>query len=199
MMAKTELDNNFIATADGDVTVYNYTSETREYLSSSIEYLAIGVGIPANSCIDVPGEARAGYAICRTQDLTAWEYIPDHRGKTVYSIHSGAAIVVSGLGDYPEDSTQLAPGTPYDIWNGTAWMTDNDKKHAADVEAAEQRKAALTEDARATISLWQTELQLGVIGDKDKASLINWLTYIRELQALDTNVAPDISWPVPPA
>ena len=185
MMAKAELDNNFIATADGDVTVYNYTSETREYLSSSIEYLAIGVGIPANSCIDVPGEARAGYAICRTQDLTAWEYIPDHRGKTVYSIHSGAAIVVSGLGDYPEDST--------------AWMTDNDKKHAADVEAAEQRKAALTEDARATISLWQTELQLGVIGDKDKASLINWLTYIRELQALDTNVAPDIIWPGPPA
>lgn len=183
MMAKAELDNNLIATADGDVTVYNYDSETREYLSSSIEYLAIGVGIPANSCIDVPGEARAGDAICRTQDLTAWEYIPDHRGKTVYSIHSGAAIMVSDLGDYPEDSTQLAPGTPYDIWNGTAWMTDTDKKHAADVEAAEQRKAALTEDARATISLWQTELQLGVISDEDKASLINWLAYIRELQA----------------
>lgn len=199
MMAKAELNNDLIAVVAGDITAYNFDGETREYLSPSSEFLAVGVGIPANSSIDVPGEARAGYAICRTQDLTAWKYIPDHRGKTVYSIHSGAAIVVSDLGDYPEDFTQLAPGTPYDIWNGTAWMTDSVKKHAADVEAAEQKKAALTEDARATISLWQTELQLGVIGDKDKASLINWLTYIRELQGLDTNVAPDISWPVPPA
>lgn len=199
MMAKAELDNNFIATAGGNVTVYNYDSETREYLSSSVEYLAVGVGIPANSCIDAPGEARAGYAICRTQDLTAWEYIPDHRGKKVYSIHSGAAIVVSDLGDYPEGSTQLAPGSPYDIWNGTAWVTDTDKEHAADVEAAEQRKTALIEEARATISIWQTELQLGVISNEDKASLINWLAYIRALQALVTNVAPDISWPAPPA
>lgn len=199
MMAEAELNNNLIAIADGDITVYNYGSETREYISSSVEYLAIGVGIPANSCIDVPGEARAGHAICRTKDLTAWEYIPDHRGKTVYSIHSGAAIVVSDLGDYTADTTLLAPGTPYDIWNGTAWVTDADKKHSADVDAAGQRKAALVEDARATISFWQTELQLGVISNEDKASLINWLAYIRELQALDTNSVPDISWPVPPA
>lgn len=199
MMTKAELNSELIATVAGNITVFNYGGETREYLSSSIEYLAVGVGIPANFCIDVPGEARAGYAICRTKELTAWEYIPDHRGKTAYSIHSGEAIVVSDLGDYPADTTLLPPGTPYDIWNGTAWVTDADKKHSAEVDAAERRKAALTEDAKATISLWQTELQLGVISNEDKASLINWLAYIRELQALNTDAAPDISWPVPPA
>ncbi|HDL6664829.1 TPA: tail fiber assembly protein [Escherichia coli] len=198
-MDKAQLNHELIATIAGNITVFNFDGETREYLSSSVEYLAVGVGVPANSCVEVPGEARAGYAICRTQDLTTWEYIPDHRGKTVYSIHSGAAIVVSDLGDYPADTTLLAPGTPYDIWNGTAWVTDADKKHSADVDAAEQRKAALVEDARATISFWQTELQLGVISNEDKASLINWLAYIGELQALDTNSVPDISWPVPPA
>ncbi|HBS1582938.1 TPA: tail fiber assembly protein, partial [Klebsiella pneumoniae] len=102
-MTKAELNSELIATVAGNITVFNYGGETREYLSSSIEYLAVGVGIPANSCIDVPGEARAGYAICRTKELTAWEYIPDHRGKTAYSIHSGEAIVVSDLGDYPAD------------------------------------------------------------------------------------------------
>ncbi|WP_312654785.1 tail fiber assembly protein [Kluyvera ascorbata] len=193
------LNHDLIATTAGNVTVFNFDGETREYLSSSVEYLAVGVGIPANSSVEVPPEFRTDCAICRTQDLTGWEYIPDHRGKTLYSTHSGAAVMVSNLGDYPTDTTLLAPGTPYDIWNGTAWVTDTDKKHAADVEAAEQQKASLTEDARTIISLWQTELQLGVISNEDKASLINWLAYIRELQTLDTNVAPDIRWPVPPA
>jgi len=193
------LNHDLIAITTGNIAVYNFDGETREYLSSSVEYLAVGVGVPANSSVEVPPEVRTDYAICRTQDLTAWEYVPDHRGKTVYNIHSGVAVMVSNLGDYPADTTLLAPGTPYDIWNGTAWVTDTDKKHAADVEAAEHQKAVLTEDARTNISLWQTELQLGVISNEDKASLINWLAYIRELQTLDTNEAPDISWPVPPA
>jgi hypothetical protein len=41
-----------------NITVYNYDGETREYISSVIEYLAVGVGIPANSCIDPPCEKR---------------------------------------------------------------------------------------------------------------------------------------------
>ena len=199
MMTKAELNNHFIATAEGEVIVYNYSSETREYLSSSIEYLVVGVGIPANSCIDEPGKHRMGYAICRTQDQTGWEYIPDHRGVTVYSTLSGEVISVSDLGDYPVDTTQLPPATPYDVWSGTEWVTDVDKKYTADVEAAEKQKAAIIEEARATISLWQTELQLGVISDKDKASLINWLAYIRAVQAVDVTAAPDLSWPELPA
>ncbi|EMA3598805.1 tail fiber assembly protein, partial [Salmonella enterica] len=55
-MTHAELNNDQIATVAGNVTVYNYDGETREYLSSSVEYLAVGVGIPANSCIDEPGE-----------------------------------------------------------------------------------------------------------------------------------------------
>lgn len=57
-MTHAELNNDQIATVAGNVTVYNYDGETREYLSSSVEYLAVGVGIPANSCIDEPCEKR---------------------------------------------------------------------------------------------------------------------------------------------
>ncbi|STG54068.1 tail fiber assembly protein [Escherichia coli] len=38
------LDENGIATFAGDITVYHYDEETREYTSSSVEYLALGVG-----------------------------------------------------------------------------------------------------------------------------------------------------------
>lgn len=197
-MTQAKLNSELIATVAGNITVYNYDGETREYLSASVEYLAVGVGIPASSCIDAPGESKEGFAICRTADFTAWEYVADHRGETVYSTETGEPEIVSLPGDYPEGTTTLAPATPYDRWDGSEWVTDTKAQHAADVEAAEQQKTALLLEAQATISLWQTELQLGIISDEDKASLISWLTYIKQLKGVDTSMVPDISWPVVP-
>lgn len=197
-MTQAKLNSEFIATVAGDITVFNYDGETREYLSSSVEYLPEGVGIPANSCMDAPGESKEGFAICRTTDFTTWEYVADHRGETVYSTETGESVIVSLPGDYPEGTTTLAPATPYDRWNGSEWVTDTEAQHAADVEAAEQQKAALLLEAQATISLWQTELQLGIISDEDKVSLIAWMNYIKAVQAVDTSKAPDITWPEKP-
>lgn len=197
-MTQAKLNSELIATVAGEITVFNYEGETREYLSSSVEYLAIGVGLPANSCTDAPGEAKAGSAICRTADLKAWEYVADHRGETVYSTETGEEVSITAPGDYPEKTTTLAPSTPYDTWNGSEWVTDTKAQHAADVEAAEQQKTALLSEGQATISLWQTELQLDIISDEDKASLIAWMKYIKAVQAVDTSKAPDITWPDKP-
>lgn len=197
-MSEAKLNSNFIAIVAGDITVFNYDGETREYLSSSVEYLAVGVGIPANSCTDAPGESKEDFTICRSADFTAWEYVADHRGETVYSTETGEAVIISAPGDYPDDTTTLAPPTPYDTWNGSEWVTDTKAQHAADVEAAEQQKAALLAEAQTTISLWQTELQLGIISDEDKASLIAWMKYIKAVQVVDTSKAPDITWPDKP-
>lgn len=197
-MSKAELNQNMIATVAGEIEVFNYDGDTREYLSSSTEYLAIGVGVPANACIDAPGGSKEGFAICRRADSTAWEYVVDHRGETVYSTITGEARVVSLPGDYPEDTTPVAPATPYDTWNGSKWITDMKAQYAANMEAAEHQKSALLVEAQAAISLWQTELQLGILSDKDKASLILWLTYIKELQAVVPDTAPNIKWPMPP-
>ena len=54
------LNNEFIATQAGNITVYNYDGETREYIFTSTEYLAVGVGIPACSCLDAPGSYKTG-------------------------------------------------------------------------------------------------------------------------------------------
>ena len=197
-MAQAKLNSEMISTVAGDVTVFNYDVKTREYLSSSVEYLPVGVGIPANSCTDAPGENKEGFAICRTADFTAWEYVTDHRGETVYSTETGESVIVTLPGDYPEGTTTLAPATPYDTWNGSEWVTDNEAQHKADVEAAEQQKAALLAEAQTTISLWLTELQLGIISDEDKASLIAWMNYIKAVQAVDTSKAPKITWPDKP-
>ncbi|WP_320910100.1 tail fiber assembly protein [Citrobacter farmeri] len=197
-MVKAKMNGEQIATSAGDVTVFNYDGETREYLSSSVEYLPEGVGIPANSCMDAPGESKEGFAICRNADFTAWEYVADHRGETVYSTETGESVIVSLPGDYPVGTTTVAPATSYDTWNGSEWVTDTEAQHAADVETAEQQKAALLLEAQATISLWQTELQLGIISDEDKASLIAWMNYIKAVQAVDTSKAPDITWPDKP-
>ncbi|CAH3855898.1 Prophage tail fiber assembly protein TfaE [Enterobacter cloacae] len=198
-MAKAELNNEFIATIAGDITVFNYDGSTREYLYSTVEYLAAGVGLPANSCIDAPGENKEGFAICRAADSNTWEYVADHRGETVYSTETGETVLISLLGYYPDNTTTLAPATPYDTWNGSEWVTDTKAQHTADVGEAEQRKSALLAEAQATISLWQTELQLGIISDNDKASLILWLTYIKKLQTVVPDAAPNIKWPTPPA
>ncbi|WP_155026614.1 tail fiber assembly protein [Enterobacter bugandensis] len=197
-MAQAKLNSELIATVAGDITVFNYDGETREYLSSSVEYLAVGVGLPANSCTDAPGESKEDFAICRAADFTAWEYVADHRGEVVYSTENGEAVAITAPGDYPDGTTTLAPATPYDTWNGSKWVTDTEAQHTADVEAAEQQKAALLVEAQATISLWQTELQLGIISDDDKASLIAWMNYIKAVQAVDTSAAPDINWPEKP-
>lgn len=197
-MAKATLNKYGIATKAGDITVYNYDSETREYLSSSVEFLAVGVGIPAHSCTDTPVGKKEGCSVCRTTSLDGWEYITDHRGETVYDKQTGQPVVMTDLGDYPKSVTTIAPATPYDIWDGSEWVTDTKAQHEADAEAAERHKAALLAEAKTTISLWQTRLQLGIISDDDKASLIAWMNYIQALNAVDTSTAPDIEWLVKP-
>jgi len=198
-MAKAELNNDQIATVAGDITVFNYDSETREYLSSSVEFLAVGVGLPANACTDAPGDDKPGYAICRTADLSGWEYVADHRGETVYKVGNGEAMQITAPGDYPAETTTLAPATCYDQWNGKKWVTDLDAQQAAAVVEAEEQKKLLLAQAQEIIRLWQTELQLDIISDEDKASLIDWLKYMKALQVTDISNAPDISWPKSPA
>ncbi|HFX8054745.1 TPA: tail fiber assembly protein, partial [Escherichia coli] len=93
------LNNELIAVQAGNIIVYNYDSETREYISASTEYLAVGVGIPAYSCLDAPGTHKAGYAICRSVDLNSWKYVPDHRGEIVYSTETGESKEITAPGD----------------------------------------------------------------------------------------------------
>lgn len=67
------------------------------------------------------------------------------------------------------------------------------------IEQAGSHKSGLLVSAQSAISLWQSELLLGIISDKDKASLTSWIAYIKSVKAIDTSKAPDITWPEMPA
>ena len=197
-MTQAVLNNEFIATVAGDVTVFNYDGETREYLSSSVEYLAVGVGIPANSCVEAPGESKTGFAICRTADLSSWEYITDHRGQTVYSTETMQQVEVTALGDYPEGTTPAAPASPYDKWDGEKWIMDSAAKHEGDIADAEQYRQALLDQVDELTSDWRVELMLGDISEGNKNKLSSWMAYKTAVKAVDISTAPDINWPAQP-
>ncbi|HIB8990887.1 MULTISPECIES: tail fiber assembly protein [Citrobacter] len=70
---------------------------------------------------------------------------------------------------------------------------------AAAIAAAEQKKSQLLAEASEVTRGWQTDLLLGTISDEDKAKLIEWRTYIKELEGVDTSSAPKINWSEKPA
>lgn len=194
-MTRAKLNSEFIATKAGDMTVFNYDGETREYLSSSVEFLATGVGIPANSCIDEPGESKEGFVICRTTDFTGWEYIPDHRGETVYSTDNGMVVVIDYPGPVREGFTSAMPATPYDHWDGSAGVTDIAAEQAANIADAETRRSQLRAIADAEISWRQDAVDSGIATDTETAALSEWKKYRVLLMRVDT--AKPV-WPVNP-
>ncbi len=195
-MTQAKLNSEFIATVAGDITVYNYDNTTREYISSSTEYLAVGVGIPACSCLDAPVTHKAGYAICRSADFNSWEYVPDHRGEIIYSTETGESKEITALGDYPENTTTIAPLTPFDKWDGEKWVTDTEAQHSAALDAAEVKRQSLIDAAMASISLIQLKLQAGrKLTQPENTRLNAVLDYIDAVTATDTSTTPDVIWP----
>ncbi|WP_213322306.1 tail fiber assembly protein [Klebsiella aerogenes] len=101
----------------------------------------------------------------------------------------------------PEAGVNLADGT---------WIFDGKnivKRTYTALEIqqrAEDKRKFLISSASDTISLWQSELLLGQINDDDKASLIQWMAYIKALQVLDFSDIEDetgydaIVWPQTP-
>lgn len=194
-MAKAILNKYGIATEAGNITVYNYDSKTREYLSSAIEFLAVGVGIPAYSCTDAPVEKKEGFAVCRTASLDGWEYITDHRGETVYDKQTGQPVELMALGNYPDSVTTIAPSTLYDKWNGSTWVTDTDAKNDAARDDFEQKKKALRAIAEAEIDWLQDAVDAGIATEEETARLAAW----RKYRVLLMRVGPEkLDWPTPP-
>ncbi|MDY8416025.1 tail fiber assembly protein [Escherichia coli] len=190
------LDENGFATEAGFITVYNYNGETMEFTSASLEYLHVGVGAPGNSCVDAPISKKDGFAVCRTADLTGWEYVADHRGETIYSTATGKPVTISQLGEYPEGTTTIAPLTPYDKWDGEKWVTDTEAQYSAAVDAAEIQRQSLIDAAMASISLIQLKLQAGRKLTQAETTRLNAvLDYIDAVAATDTSTAPDVIWP----
>lgn len=192
-MEKVTLDKNGLAKSAGMLTVYNFEASSGEFTGSIDEYLAQGVGLPANACIIAPPATETGSVAIYGDG--SWLTVADHRGETVYSIDDGSAIVITSLGEYPAKTTPLKPATEYDQWDGAKWVTDLSAQKAANIRRAENHKAALLNEASSKTQIWQTQLMLGIITDTDRAALTEWMKYIQTVQATGTVTAPNVIWP----
>ncbi|HDT2308337.1 TPA: tail fiber assembly protein [Citrobacter braakii] len=169
------------------------TKPDGEYIGFIDEFIPATAGLPAGAYIDAPPADEAGKAIIRVGDK--WELVDDHRGETVYSTESGQPIEVKNLGDYPDNTTPLAPATPFDNWNGDAWVTDEAKLKAANIAEAEFRKAQLRAQADSEIVWRQYAVDRQKATDEEAAALTEWQDYRLDLMRVDTSKAPDIKWP----
>lgn len=195
-MAKVTFDKDGLAKTSGTLTVYSFDALTGEHTGTTEEFLMTGVGIPSNACTVAPPDAEAGNVAVFTNGR--WLLVADHRGETIYSTKDGQPAVVTETGDYPENTTVLAPLTVFDVWDGNVWVTDAAAQSAAQVREADAKKASLIAAANETTQAWQAQLMLGIITDADKAALTEWMKYIQKVQSTATASAPDITWPQRP-
>lgn len=197
-MTQATLNKQQIATAAGEFTVFNYHAVTREYLSEAVEFVAVGVGLPLNACADAPPEAKKGFAICRMEKNDGWQYLPDHRGETLWDKTTGECWQMVMPGDYPVGTTPLAPTTPYDKWYGGRWLTDEALKKAAEVTAAQLTKEALMQVAGDTLTPLRDAVDLLLASADERARYDAWRRYRVMLMRVETAQAPDIVWPETP-
>lgn len=90
---------------------------------------------------------------------------------------------------------------------GIGWIWSNGKfippeepelSHDELTTYTSKKKAALIDEIVARTAMWRTELQLGVISDTDKAKLVEWMQYYKQIQAINVDNVTGITWPVTP-
>lgn len=80
------------------------------------------------------------------------------------------------------------------------WITDppHVPTHEDYVHEAENERQRRIDEANAIMADWVIDLQLGMISDEDKAKLILWRQYVKDVKATSTENAPDVNWPPKP-
>jgi hypothetical protein len=172
---------------------------TREYTGCTWQYCPAGVGIAAGSYTDKPtAPTEDNQAIRRTEDGSTWEIVPDYRGQTAYSTETGQPETVSEMGELPDTLTLLAPQTPFDVWDGTQWVTDKDAERAAKIAEVKAELQQLEQEADDTIRRLERVIK-NAPTDEEKALLEAWEKYSADLYRLKPEDWPDIKLPVKPS
>lgn len=148
--------------------------------------------------MDKPVLPKAGLALVRSVDGTAWEALSDYRGQTAYSTVTGEPQTVAVIGDLPQDVTLQVPSTPFDKWNGKKWVTDAREQQQAAVDAAQQELMLRQQKAESAIAPLEAAIRLNMATAAEKAALTAWETYSILLNRVDTTTAPDVAWPQSP-
>ncbi len=193
---KAVFDGNLIATQAGTIQVFHFDMTTREFIGTEEVYIHVGVGLPAFSCVEEPPIQSEYQVAVRSDDNSSWSVTEDYRGITVYDIQTLASHVITEPGPIPDTVTTSTPSTPYDKWDGSAWVTDGDAQHAAEIVVADVQKKELITQVTADISILQDAVALDMATDEEKSRLTSLQTYRVLLNRVDTSLAPNVVWPI---
>lgn len=181
---KPVFDENGLAIEAGSIRCFYYCPVTGEYTGFSDEYINIGVSMPGNSTDIDPGDEVAGKVAIYTDN--GWQRQEDHRGETVYSVEDKSSSIVDYIGPLKDGFVTAAPTSPFDKWDGQKWVADAEAQHAADVAAAEQKKAFLLAEANIAITPLQDAFELDMATDAEQSLLLAWKKYRVLLMRVDT-------------
>ncbi|HDZ9830341.1 TPA: tail fiber assembly protein [Yersinia enterocolitica] len=192
------LDKHQLASQAGWITLYHYDAVSLEYASAGMEYLPLGVGLPAHSVADAPIiQPKTGMALVRDLSANQWVTVADHRHKMVYDIETKTESIISALGPMPHNKTLIRPTHKFDQWTGTAWEVDQQALKASHITAAVQQKTALIKQVSQHINIL-----LDAIAMDNQQTDIQQLAALKQyrvaLMRIDSNAAPDIDWPEKP-
>ncbi|EHA5581935.1 tail fiber assembly protein [Salmonella enterica] len=192
---KAVIGDDGLSVNPGWITVY-HTGLDGEYTGASNDYLMQGVGLSAGAYADAPTlPTEPGKAVRRSADKTQWEIVADYRGKTAWNTTTRATVKITFMGEIPSSLTLTPPSGEFDKWDGEKWIPDNEAKKAATITDVENKKRQLMTDVLNKISIWQTQLQMNVITDENKARLTEWLNYYNALDVIKPDGESDITWP----
>ncbi|PQQ36487.1 phage tail protein, partial [Photorhabdus luminescens] len=93
------LGKDGLATQAGWIKVYHSNQITREFIASDIEYVMLGVSLSAGAYPDAPELPKShDEAVCRSEDKSRWEILPDYRGKIAYDTLTRGPIEITEIG-----------------------------------------------------------------------------------------------------
>lgn len=116
-------------------------------------YARDGSYLIPGGCIDAePPAHRPGQAA--KWDGSQWQYLPDHRGTTVYRTDSGEPLLIEAVGTLPADTTDTPRPTAYHQWDGKAKAWTLPAEAAAELlaQAKAAKLAAINQAAQDYIS-----------------------------------------------
>ena len=183
---------------DQTLTVYNLSSDTSELIGSGDCFVPANTGLPAFCTNLKPPKEKAGFAVVFDADAGTWQYVADHRGETRWNTQNRQMQVIDALGVVPENTTDKAPTSDFDVWDGADWVKDEQAENDFYIEAAVQELKERMSLAINTISTLQDAVDLAMATEEEENRLTAWRTFRVLLSRVDISMAPNVVWPEMP-
>ncbi|AYY46521.1 tail fiber assembly protein [Citrobacter freundii] len=169
------------------ITIYNLSSSTNEFIGQGDGFIPANTGLPAYSTDIAPPSAKAGFVAVFNFESEKWSLVEDHRGTTVYDIHTGEAITINQLGKLPDDVVSVAPEGHFVKWDGKKWVHDTEAEKMAQVTQATQQKESLLALATSKIAPLQDAADLDIATEAEAELLLAWKKCRVLLNRVDTS------------